>query len=78
MKESIHVTFNEDILLPRRKEEYIDNDINTLEKKIKKMSLQEKPILEEEEIVSKDHTDIPKEWKYVASHPKDLNIGDPS
>ena len=42
------------------------------------MSLQEKLNLEGEEVVNKDHTDIPKEWKYVASHPKDLIIGDPS
>ena len=61
MEESIHVTFNEDILLPRRKQECLDNDAIALEKKIKDLSLQEKTILEGEEIVSKDHNDISKE-----------------
>ena len=47
-----------------------------LKKKIKDISLQEKPSLEGEKMVSKDHTDIPKERKYMASHPKDLILGD--
>ena len=42
------------------------------------MKLQEKSNLEGEEIVNKDHNDIPKELRYVASHPKDLILGDPS
>ena len=42
------------------------------------MSFQKKPNLEGEEIVNKDHTDIQKEWRYVASYPKDLILGDPS
>ena len=78
MKESAHVTFDEDILLSLRKEECIDNDSITLEKEIKNMSLQEKPTLEVEEIANKDHIDLPKEWRYVASRLKDLIIGDPS
>ena len=61
MEESIHVTFNDDILLTRRKQECLDNDTIMIEKEIKDLSLQEKPILEGEKIVSKDHTDIPKE-----------------
>ena len=78
MEESIHVIFNEDILSPLRKEECIDNDADTLEKEINDMSLQEKPTLEGEEMVSKDHADLPKEWRYVASHLRDLIIGDQS
>ena len=78
IEESTHIAFDENILLPLRKEECIDNDSITLEKKIKKMSRQEKPTLEVEEIANKDHTDLSKDWKYVASHPKDLIIGDPS
>ena len=45
---------------------------------MKDMSLQEKPTQEGEEMVSKDHVDLPREWRYVASHPKDLIISDPS
>ena len=78
VEESIHVTFNEDILLPLEKFECVDNDTTTIEKNIEDLSLQEKPSLEEVEVVNKDHNDIPKEWKYVGSHPKELILGDPS
>ena len=61
MEESIHVIFDEDILSPLKKEECIDNDIAIIKKKIKDMSLQEKPTLEGEEIVNKDQTYLPKE-----------------
>ena len=39
MEESAHVAFDEDILLPLRKEECLDNDTITLEKEIKDMGL---------------------------------------
>ena len=42
------------------------------------MSIQERPTQEGEEMVSKDHADLPREWRYVTSHPKELIIGDPS
>ena len=29
-------------------------------------------------MVSKDHVDLPREWRYVASHLRDLIISDPS
>ena len=35
VEESIHMIFNEDILLPLEKSEYIDNDTIILEKKLK-------------------------------------------
>ena len=35
VEESIHVTFNEDILLPLGKQEYIDNDTIIIEKELK-------------------------------------------
>ena len=76
VEESIHVTFNEDILLLPGKQECVDNDRIIIEKEIKDLSLQDKPSLEVEELVSKNHNDIPKEWKYVGSHPKDLILGD--
>ena len=53
--------FNEDILLPLRKLECIDNDTIMVKKGIKDLSLQEKSNLEWEEVVNKDHTNIPKE-----------------
>ena len=46
VEESIHVTFNEDILLPLGEQEFVDNDSITIEKEIKDLSLQEKPNLE--------------------------------
>ena len=49
-----------------------------IEKEIKDLSLQEKPSLEEVDIVNKDHNKMPKEWKYIGSHPKELILGDPS
>ena len=42
VEESIHMIFNEDILLPLGKLECIDNDTIILEKEIKDLSLQEK------------------------------------
>ena len=39
IEESIHVTFNEDILLPLSKQECVDNDTITIEKEIKDLSL---------------------------------------
>ena len=78
VKESIHVTFNEDILLPRESHEYENNDTTIIEKNIENLSLQEKPNQEEIEVTNKNHNDIPREWKYVGSHPKELILGDPS
>ena len=78
VEESIHVTFNEDILLPRESHEYENNDTTIIEKNIENLSLQEKPNHEKIEITNKKHNDIPREWKYVGSHPKELILGDPS
>ena len=61
VEESIHVTFNEDILLPKESHEYENNDTTIVEKNIKNLSLQEKPNQEEIEITNKNHNDIPKE-----------------
>ena len=40
VEESIHLIFNEDILLPLRTQECVDNDTITIEKEIKDLSLQ--------------------------------------
>ena len=78
VEESIHVTFNEDILLPIESHECEDNVTTIIEKSIKDLSLQEKPNQEQIEVINKNHNDIPKEWKYVGSYPKELILGDPS
>ena len=78
IEESMHVIFDETNSSPSKKEECIDNDAGIIQKEMEDMSIQERPIEEGEETVSKDHTDLPKEWRYVTSHPKDLIIGDPS
>ena len=78
VEESIHVTFNEDILLPIESHEYEDNDTTIIEKNFEDLSLQEKQNQEQIEVINKNHNDLPKEWKYVGSHPKELILGDPS
>jgi len=42
------------------------------------LSIQDKDTQGGEEMVSKDHTDLPRDWMYVISHPKELIIEDPS
>ena len=54
-----------------------DNDAGTIQKEMEDMSIQERPTQEREETVSKDHADLPREWRYVTSHPKELILGDP-
>ena len=78
VEESIHVTFNKDILWPRESHEYENNDTTIIEKNIENLSLQEKPNQKEIEVTNKNHNDIPREWKYVGSHPKELILGNPS
>ena len=78
VEESIHITFNEDILLPIESHEYEDNDTTIIEKNIEDLGLQEKQNQEQIEVINKNHNDISKEWKYVGSHPKELILGDPS
>ena len=78
VEESIHIIFDEANPSPSRKEEYIDNDTGTLNEEMKKMSLKDKSVEEEKDQVSKEHSELPKKWRYAHNHPKDLIIGDPS
>ena len=75
VEESIHVVFDESNPSPSRKEECIDNDAGTISKKMKEIELNED---NEEKDNEKVNEDLPKEWRYVHHHPKDLIIGDPS
>jgi len=77
VEESMHVIFDDTNPSPSRKDECIDNDAGTIQKEMKYMSIQERPI-EGEEMVIKDHSDLPIEWRYATSYPKELIIGDPS
>ena len=78
VEESIHVVFIETNPTPSRQEECIDNDAGTLQKGMDDLSIQDKDTQDGEEIVSKDHTDLSRDWRYVTSHPKELIIEDPS
>ena len=79
VEESIYVVFNESDITSSRKEDFADDDAGTLEHGMKDLTLKDKQSSEpHEEEVSKNHDDIPKEWRYVQSHPKELIIGDPS
>ena len=42
------------------------------------MNLNDKSSTEEREQVSKEHSELPKEWRFALNHPRDLIIGDPS
>ena len=45
---------------------------------MKEISLKDKSVEEEEEQVSKEQPELPKEWRYAHNHPKELIIDDPS
>ena len=45
---------------------------------MKEIELNEDQTEKGQEEVSKDHGDLPREWRYVHHHPKDLIIGDSS
>jgi len=78
VEESIHVIFDETNPSPSKKEECINNDADTLRKEMEDMSIQERPTQEREETISKDHADLPRELRYITSHPKELIIDNPS
>ena len=76
VEESIHITFNEDVPLKIETKEIEENETTTLiEKNLEELSLQEK---EKEKEIETNEISLPKEWKYVGSHPKELILGDPS
>jgi len=77
VEESIHVVFIETNPTPSRQEKCIDNDVGTLQKGMDDLSIQDKDTQDGEETVSKYHTDLPRDWRYVTSHPKELIIEDP-
>ena len=78
VEESIHVVFDETNPSPSRKEECIDNDAGTLIEGVKEIELEDKSADIEADHVSKEHSDLPKEWRYAHNHPKELIIGDPT
>ena len=78
VEESIHVVFDETNPSPSRKEECIDNDAGTLIEGVKEIELEDKSADIEADHVSKEHSDLPKEWRYAHNQPKELIIGDPT
>ena len=78
VEESIHVVFDETNPSPSRKEECIDNDAGTLIEGVKEIELEDKSAGIEADNISKEHSDLPKEWRYAHNHPKELIIGDPT
>ena len=87
IEESIHVKFEESNKFIKN---VVDVEINSLSENLDKATLKEAPIQEEskDEQPSKNNKGrcleeqvqpsqpLPKDWKYVSSHPKDLNIGE--
>ena len=77
VEQSIHITFNENVPLKIETNEIEDNETTTtIEKNLEDLSLQEKET--ENQRIETNEISLPREWKYVGSHPKELIIGDPS
>ena len=89
VEESIHVVFDESNDLPSRKNEGVD-DADPLIEGMKEITLKDSATPEDkdqedeqnergEEIQEQPQgtNDLPKEWRYVHNHPKELIIGDP-
>ena len=63
VEESIHVIFDETNPSPSRREECQDDDTGTINKKMKEIELNEDQAEKDKEEVSKDHEDLPREWR---------------
>ena len=88
VEESIHIVFDESLATGSEK---IDDeeDTNIIEKDLEKLNIEVSSDHEQEakdneshkdDDINNDHNDIdlPRDWRYAHSHPKDLIIGDPS
>ena len=78
VEESVHVTFDEN---PRKSQEieHIDDDDDELVDKMKKVDINENAVKSDQnEVISLDQTnqELPRDWKYMRSHPKDQIIGE--
>ena len=79
VEESIHITFNEDVPLTIETNEIEDNETTTIiEKNLEDLSFQEKETERQRIETNVNENSLPREWKYVGSHPKELILGDPS
>ena len=92
MEESIHVIFDEaNDLLSKKKEDA--NDVGIIEEGMKELTINDSNERNKEQLKEKhedesindqiiqeqpqDTSNLPKEWRYVHNHPKELIIGDP-
>ena len=78
VEESIHITFNENVPLTIETNKVEDNETTIIEKNLKDLSLQDKESEEQRKETNDNEDNLPKEWKYVGSHPKELILEDPS
>ena len=86
VEESIHVVFDESIDKSSKKDDVLEENVNT--QRMEHLNLKDSSPQnleedqqkknEEENRAPPKHDDLPKEWRYAHGHPKELIIGDPS
>ena len=82
VEESMHIVFDESNEKSSRIEDACDDDAGA--SKMKELTINEENAKDDqekedrEELPSTRPSDLPKEWRYVHGHPKELIIGDPS
>ena len=80
IEESIHVVFDESN--DNHKEKNVEEEENLLENELDKLDINESSFQENDvidETPKEPHNpNLPKNWKYAQSHPKELIIGDSS
>ena len=91
IEDSIHTIFDKTNNLSLRKEDLLDDDTGTLKNGLKELNLKEKSTQRNDEAakddeqeksvkqeVTREFSDLPKEWRYAYNHSRDLIIGNPS